>query len=435
MKLPRLVFLALFLFPLPALAETEVFSLGGAVEAALERNFQVASARAGRQAAAAGTNASRSAFGPVFRTSYGLERRQRDLSPLGAAQDRDMASWTVSLTQNVFAGFADLSALQRAALAEESAEAGIAKARIDLANLVQEHFFSYLRAKQEVISARDSLERLRSQLASSRAFHAVGVSPRLDVLQAEVDVSTAESALLVAENSLETEKARLNTLLVLPGGAEVDYVGDFVFTPFTLTLEECLERAWRHRPDLLMAEKAVAIAGMDERLARSAFFPRIDAQAAWSTYGDEWSASGSLTRPVRFSEWSVGVFAEWTFFEWGRTWFLTQQARHTRAKVRAEADNLRQEILFAVRERILALREAAQRIRVAGKAVEQATEAYRMADARYRSHVGTMTDVLDAQSKLSSAEASLAGAKADYSIALSRICSAMGQINATLSAL
>jgi outer membrane protein len=435
MNAPRLALFALLLFPASAMAASEEYILGRAVETALERNFSVAAARAEHQAAASATNASRSAFGPVFKTGYGLERRQHDRSPLGQSQDRELYAWSISLTQNVFAGFADLSAFQRAALAEESAEAGIAKARVDLANMVQEHFFTYLRAKQDVISARDSRDRLLSQLASSKAFYQVGVSPRLDVLQAEVDVSTAESALLVAENALETERVRLNTLLVLPKDADVEYTGDFVFTPFTLSMDACLDRAYRSRPDLLIAEKAVEIAGKDIRIAQSAFYPQISAQAMWSTSGDDWSAAGSYTRPVRFSEWNIGLSAEWTFFEWGRTWFQVQQARHTQAKIRADADNLRQEIIFSIQERLLALREAAQRIQVAKKAVEQAAEAYRMADARYRSHVGTMTDVLDAQAKLSYAEAALAGAQADYSIALSRICAAMGLINPRLEAL
>jgi outer membrane protein len=435
MSPPSIALAVLLLFPAAALALPGEYTLGEAVQTALERNFSVAAAQAGHQAAASETSASRSAFGPVFKTSYGMERRQYDRSPLGQSQDKELYAWSISLTQNIFSGFADLSAFQRAALAEESAEAGIAKARIDLVNMVQEHFFAYLRAKQDVISARDARERLLSQLASSKAFYNVGVSPRLDVLQAEVDVSTAESALLVAENTLETEKVRLNTLLVLPRDADVEYVGDFVFTPFPLSMDTCLERAYRSRPDLLIAEKAVEIAGKDARIIQSAFYPQINAQAMWSTSGDDWSASGSSLRPVRFSEWNIGLYAEWTFFEWGRTWFQVQQARHNQAKIRAEADNLRQEIIFSVQERLLALREAALRIQVAKKAVEQAAEAYRMADARYRSHAGTMTDVLDAQAKLSYAEASLAGAQADYSIALSRICAAMGLINPNLEAM
>ena len=421
-----------FLFPLVSFAAQRELTLGDAVAVALERNFTITAADAASQAAESGTKSARGAFGPVLGTGYGLERRQRDVSASGQLQDKDLYLWRVSLTQNIFSGFATLSAYQRAALSEESAAAGVDKARIDLAALVQEHFFIYMRAKRDVVSARDSLERLRSQQAASQAFYDVGVSPRIDVLQADVDVSTAESVLLVAENLLETEKARLNTLLVLPMDADVEYVGDFASAPFTLSLESCLERAFRLRPDLIIAEKAVAIADKDTTLAASEFYPQIDAHGIWSSQGDDFYASGSAARPTRYSEWTVGLTAEWSLFEWGRTYYAVRQAQHSKSKVRAEADNLRQEIMFSVKERLLALGEAAKRIRVGQKAVEQAAEAYRMADARYRSQVGTMTDVLDAQAKLSFAEASLAGAKADYSIALSRIYAAMGIVNPDL---
>ncbi len=417
----------------PAPTYEKSLSLDEAVKTALKNNFSIAAAEAGRKAAEEGTRSARSAFGPVLGTGYDYTRRQHDLDPQGRELDKKLFTWRASLTQNVFSGFATLAAYQRAALAEESARAGVDLARIALVNLVQEHFFTYLKARQNVLSARDALERLQSQLASSQAFYDVGVSPRIDVLQAEVDVSSAESALLLAENTVEIERARLNTLLLLPVEAHVDYTGDLEHIPFMRSLEQCLHLAYTRRPDLFIAEKSVEIAGKDVMAAQSGFYPQLTALGMWQTQGDDFLASGSGQRPVRYSEWSVGVGAEWNLFEWGRTWHDTQQARHIRAKVRAEAENLRQEVAFSVKGRLLDITEAAKRIKVAQKAVAQAREAYRMADARYRSQVGTMTDVLDAQSKLSFAEASLAGARADYSIALSRLYAAMGEENHTLT--
>ncbi len=433
--LPRLflpaVLLLFCLVPPPVFA-AESYTLEKAVTTALERNFTISASKAAHRAAEEGTKSARSAFGPVIGTGYDYERRQHRFDISGKEQEKNLYTWRTTLSQNVFSGFATLAAYQRAALAQESAAAGKIKARIDLVNMVQEHFFTYLKAKQDVVSARDSLERLQSQLASSRAFYEVGVSPRIDVLQAEVDVSTAESALLIAENTVATERARLNTLLVLPMTDEVEYTGSLDYIPFTLPLGTCLELAYRQRPDLIMAEKSVQIAAKDTVTAKSAFYPQITALGMWSTRGDDFRAAGSSIYPTNYSAWSVGIFGEWAIFEWGRTYYATRQSQQIEARVRAEADNLRQEISFTVKARLLDSTEAAKRIKVAQKAVEQAREAYRMADARYKSQVGTMTDVLDAQAKLSFAEASLAGARADYNIALSRLYAAMGEENHTL---
>ena len=64
------------------------------------------------------------------------------------------------------------------------------------------------------------LERLREQLRITRAFYEVGLRPKLDLLQAEVDVSTAESTLIQAENVRDTAQARLNTLLGFSAAAK-----------------------------------------------------------------------------------------------------------------------------------------------------------------------------------------------------------------------
>ena len=431
------VLLALLL-ALPALRPDRAFaaqsySLSQAVETALERNFSVTAAEEEHKSRMHGRRAATSAFGPVLGTAYDYERRQHGVSRSGSLQDKELYTWRVYLNQNVFAGFATLADYQQASLREESAAEGIRQARLELIRTVQEHFFLYLQAGEDVRSARDALERLQSQLASSQAFYDVGVSPRIDVLQAEVDVSTAESALLVAENAVATQKARLNTLLVLPLDADVEYAGTLGYIPFTRSLDACLTQAYLRRPDLIMAEKSVRIAEKDITKARSGLYPQVSAYGAWGSQGSDPKAAGSSVGPTRYNEWTVGLSAEWPLFEWGKTYFETRQATHQQSRVRAEAENLRQEVGFIIKERTLAMTESAKRIKVAQKAVEQAKEAYRMADARYRQQVGTMTDVLDAQAKLSLAEAALAGARADYAIALSSLYAAIGEESPSLS--
>ncbi|MDR1947189.1 MAG: TolC family protein [Desulfovibrio sp.] len=428
----RILFCIGIVLSCPAVRAAEVYTLEKAVTAALERNFTIQAAAEGREAARSGVSSARSAFGPVLGSGYAYDRRQHDQESTGRAVDRELYTWRVYLNQNLFSGFDTLADYQKAALREESAQAGVKRARLELIRLVQTHFVTYLKALEDARSAADALDRLRSQMNSSRAFYDVGVSPRIDVLQAEVDVSTAESALLVAENAVETQKARLNTLLRLPIDGDAVYKGTLEYIDFGKNLDECLQTAYKKRPDLIMAEKSVQIAEKDVTKAQSGWYPRIDAYGAWGSRGNTGSVSGSPNISNRFSEWTVGVSAEWRLFEWGKTFFDTRQARHESSRLRFEAENLKQEVGFMIKERMLAMSEAAKRIKVAQAAVVQAREAYRMADARYRRQVGTMTDVLDAQAKLSQAEASLAGARADYSIALTNIYTDIGEENPSL---
>lgn len=51
------------------------------------------------------------------------------------------------------------------------------------------------------------------------------------------------------ENNRDTYLAKLNTLLGLPATARAAYTGKLVHVPFRRSLEQCLEAAYRQRPD------------------------------------------------------------------------------------------------------------------------------------------------------------------------------------------
>ena len=409
------------------------FDLKSAVSRALEENFTVSAARDAAQAAESGRKAARGEFGPAIGSSYEYQLRQHRVAP-GATreQDKDLFTWRLWLRQNVFSGFATLNSYQKAALQKENAESGVAKARLALIGTVQENFLRLLQARENTRSAEDSLERLRSQLKVTRAFYEVGLKPRLDVLQAEVDVATAEDFLLQTINTYETQLSRMNTLLILPVESETAYTGSLDFIPFTRTFDECLQTAFRKRPDLIMAEKTVAIADKDVGIAQSDFYPKVNAEAGWSTQGDTFAAAGSDNLPQRYGAWSVGVTGEWTAFSGGTTYYGVRQARQTKSRFTAEAMDLKQEITHDVKSRLLKIAETAKRIKVAQKGLDQAKEAYRMADALYQTQVGIFSDVLDAQAKLTQAEASLTGAQADYLIAVALLHVSIGEENPAL---
>ena len=146
----RWMLLVFAVLVLPCRAEAaEVYTLEKAVKTALERNFSVKAAEEGFKGAQQGARAARSAFGPVLGTGYDYDRRQHGVSSTGRLQDKELFTWRVYLNQNVFAGFATLADYQKAALQEESAQAGISQARLELIRTVQENFFIYLKAKQD----------------------------------------------------------------------------------------------------------------------------------------------------------------------------------------------------------------------------------------------------------------------------------------------
>lgn len=412
----------------------KTLDLKQSVEFGLANNPTMVSARAQLLGSEYDQNSAFADFLPTATATYGMTRYDTQPTSNGAPS-ADQTSWygQLNLHQPVFTGFKLLSTYQKAKLTKEQNEAKLSQTELTLIGSIQTQYLAHLKAKMDVKSAQDSVERLRSQLKVTQAFFDVGLKPKLDVLQAEVDLATAQQTLLTSKNSLDTTRAKLNSLLNLPLEAPVEYVGELTYSPFSLELAECLNRAYKLRPDILIGEKSVGMAEKDQTISGSTFYPQLGADYNYYKKGDGASLSDSKYLSNQGKEyWTVGANASWTFFQWGSTFNKYRSAGESVTKMRAELDNTKLGAGFEVKQYLLSQRAAADRIGVARKSVETARESYRMALARYQAQVGTNTDLLTAQASVSSSEAQLSQALSDYQTALSNLYVAMGEKNAAL---
>lgn len=404
-----------------------------AVRKALERNPSLASQEARTFSSEENRKSKRGAFGPKLGMNYSAVKQEHKNSPATSrSPEYGTFAWTVEISQPVFQGFRLLADYQKAALQAESDKAALRDAELAMTEETQTEFLLCLQAVENVRSESESLGRLRDQLRITRAFYEVGLRPRLDVLQAEVDVSQSENLLIQAENIRDTAYARLNTLLGYPAAAQINYQGKLAHIPFKLTFEECLNTAYQKRPDLFMAEKAVAMAQKDQKLAQSGYYPQIDAYYSITQRGNTPDLQKSGNNGSRQHSWEVGATARWDVFQWGTTFYDDKRAAWLVSAMRHEEDSLRLNVGYEVKARFLAVKEAEKRIAVAEKEIISAREAYQAAIARYQEQVGTNFDVLDASSNLTRAEASLTSARADYLTALAQLYRSMGEFHPDL---
>jgi outer membrane protein TolC len=439
---------------LPRSGDAQTLDMQQSVERGLEANPQMQSARATLSGSEETRRQALANFGPVGTVSYAFQRTDAkvvgsttlsmpanqlvntmagtSLSTSRTASTREgywqnLYQLQLQVTQPLFTGFKLLSTYQKAALTKEQAEANIKYTELTLVKAVQQAFLTLLQARANVASNKDSVARLESQYKVAQAYYDVGLKPRLDVLQAESDLAQAEQDLLKAENSVLVQIAQLNSLLNLPLNEQTNYVGELAYIPFAMSIEDCLDLAFKQRPDLYMAVKSVQIAERDAKIAASPLYPQVQAQATYTKQGntadlDLKDNSGSTTPETT----TVGITASLQAWDWGSTYFGLQAARDNVKKMQADLAKLRLDVGYQVKTYYLNIQDAAKRISVARTALEASKEGYRMAVARYQAQVGTSTDVLDAQARVSTAEYNLTQALTDYQSALADIYVAMG---------
>jgi len=337
---------------------------------------------------------------------------------------QDNYHWTTSAIQNIFAGLAIVSNYQIAGLDKKISEIKKADTKLAIILEAKKAFFAVQNAKLLVEVGEKSVKSLTDHLSIAHEYYDVGINPKIDVLNAEVDLAEARQELEKAKNNVIVTKAALNNVIDLPVDTPIDTAGTLHFTPFTLTYEKCIEKALDLRPGLREAEKRIEIARKEIKLARSDYFPDITASANYNRFGDKPDLEGS--RDEDRENWNVMVTASWTFWEWGKTRQAVLKAKEGLKKAIKQMAIVEDKIHFEVKDAYHALKTAQHNIKVAKKSVASAEENLAISKDRYKEQVAIITEVLDAETRLTRSRTFLTNALNDYNVAMATLYWAIG---------
>ena len=239
-------------------------------------------------------------FLPTLHTDYQYRRLGEEpffrTGPLQAKRiigTQDNYTWNTGLDQPIFRGGALYWSYRLAQLGVDLSKVFLELVRQDLILQVKEAYFTILKAEKIRQVAVQAVQQLESQLKVSRAFYDVGIIPKNDLLQTQVQMAQARQNLTSAEVELAIAKASFNTLLRRDVGMEVRIEDILAYRPMEVPFEECLEKARRSRPELRETELNVKSAEKEVRLARSEYFPSVNLSFNYERVGDDPGVSGS----------------------------------------------------------------------------------------------------------------------------------------------
>lgn len=405
-----------------------VITLPDAIRIALERNLDVQLAREEIDFARQRQNEARTGFLPKLKADYSYRRPGETTTKIEGVtlenQDKNQYRFTGTVEQPVFTGFATLSTYELAKLGLDSARIQLERARLDLIFKVKETYIGILQAEKIREVAEQSVRQLKENLKVAENFYRVGLSPKIDVLDAETRLGEAELQLIRATNDVAVRKATFNTGLRQPVDTAVEVEDILSTAAYEKSYESSQETALKHRPEVLEGETQVTISEQQITFARSGYYPNISASANYFRRGDSPEVDGS--KFTDREDWDVVAEATWTLFEWGKTRYAVfqQEARLRQAKETLE--KVKDSVRLEVKNAYLTLLAAYEAIGVAGKAVISAEENFRISQERYKEQVATATEVLDAQTRLTQAKSNYTNTVAIFNVERARLIRAMG---------
>ena len=271
-------------------------------------------------------------------------------------------------------------------------------------------------------SVRASLVSLRD----ARARYQAGVATKLEVLEAETQLSRDQQ--LLTDALLEQVKARrdLAALLDLPqdvtptAASPARVVG--IWEP---SLQESIVAAYAFREELDRFILDISINNSNANAALAQVQPTLSIFNSFSTQRFQGETNSAPPLETQVYGWSLdntlGLSATWNIFDGGRA-----RAEYRRSKQRAQESEFnfatqRNTIRREVEGSFFDLRANQEDIRTASREVLSATEALRLARLRFQAGVTTQREVVDNQRDLTRAQLRYVGAISDYNRSIAEL--------------
>ncbi len=319
----------------------------------------------------------------------------------------------LSVRQPVYRGGAIRSAIRGAELfahlTDETVRAGVQAVVYDVAAT----YYATLLARQLYEVNRQAVVSAEAHLADVRTKAEQGVASRFDVLRAQVDVSNFQAEMIRQQNRLNLARTRLLKTMGASQDTQVVLSDELTYHPIEPSEAEAVRLAYLRRPDLYRAELAVRLQSEAVRIARSAYWPRIDAlfTQGWArpdphTSTDDWG-----------DRWTAGVQAEIPIFDGLRREGRLIEEKAALARRRIERDDATDQALLEIRQALLSVEDAEQFVASQRLNLERAHEGLRLAEVGYREGVNTEVEVVDARAALTRARGLYYQAVHDHALA------------------
>ena len=388
--------------------------LSAAVDTALAQNYNLRSAAARLDQAAADAQSAEGDLRPTVQAAFNGSRRKQNFVgfPIPGSEGQVLStistnygvsldvSWEIDL-------WGRLRGSARAAVADlQASAADLRGAQLSIAGQTTKSWLAIAAAQQQIDLSRQTVESFRVSAQQIQERFKAGIRTALDLRLALLNVSNAEAQL---QQRLQQFDGAARQLEVLLG----EYADGMIDTPSALPPlapevpvglpSDLVAR----RPDLVAAERKLSAALARADVSRAELLPRISLT----------SSTGTATDGLRslidgnFGVWSLLGNVVAPLWQGGRLRAQVSRADARGAEALADYATAALNAYVEVETALAAEEFLATRERHLSQSVEQARAAERLVQERYRAGLETYITVLDSQRSAVRAEVELIAAR------------------------
>ncbi len=419
-------FLPLIISVLFAQTDSLSLDLSGWVRVAMENSPDIVISSADLLSAEASLRSSESFLWPRlnFNSSAGHSWSSiPDIS--GGFTDTDNSSWSMSasISQEILAsGGSSWLRMSGSRHSLDASRFDMDQARLDLSMDIVEAYYEVIKSVHLLASSRGAIERSSEQLRRTGALYEIGGATNLELIQAEVKLSSDSLLLIQREQSLSNAYTILYQIAGVVG-SEYTVNMNAVLQPVSINTAMNYSLDMSGSNTIASSGERISAVEYNYESNKRSYWPSLNAGGSWNWSNDELDFEDFSSR----DSWQVSLTLSWTLFDGFNRESIIQSSRASvmrqQASHEALVNSIESYILASRNTLISSIRSWELSLEV----LNQANEKLRLSTMSYNLGSISLLDLLDAQSGITLAEASLESSRAACLIAEARLLTLLGR--------
>ena len=386
-------------------------TLDEAVKKALDNNFDIQGKNYDYIESLENVKSNNSNYLPKLDASYGYTNT--DKANVGFESDESTAS--LKLSYNLFNGFKDLAVKESSVYLSLSSEYSLNATKQDIILDTKTAYINYLDKQNALETYKSAYILFQEQYEDSLHRYEQGLIAKNDLLQVQVNMSSAKQNVVKAQGDLKVAKFQLSNIL---GGINLENETIEKLNEQTLQSSVYDEKLLENRSEIQALKMNLQSIKELEKSAKAGYYPKVDASVSHNKYYEE------LSKKIENKEDNqniANVTATWNLYNGGydssqttiyKTKYLSASSLLSKTKldIKLQYENAKSNYEVAI-----------DNLETSKLALLQATENYSIVKNRFDEGVSTSTDLTDANYLLTQAKQGFSRAYFDKYLAISTL--------------
>lgn len=408
MKKIKLITLSLTAF---LAVNLNALTLDEAVNTALKNNYTIQSKNYDYMESLENVKLNNSNYLPKLDASYGYTNTNK--ANVGFQSDEATAS--LKLSYNLFNGFKDLATKESAKYLSLSSQYALNATKQDIVLDTKIAYINYLDKQNALETYKSAYVLFQEQFNDSQNRYNQGLIAKNDLLQVQVNMSSAKQNVVKAQGDLKVAIYQLSNIL---GGVNLNNEVIQKIDEQALKSSIYDEKSLENRSEIQALQMNLESIKELEKSVTSGYYPKIDSSVSHNKYYDE------ISKDIELKEKNqniANVTATWNLYNGGydssqsviyKTKYLSlkSQLEKTKLDIKLQYENAKSNLEVAI-----------DNLETSKLALLQAKENYSIVKNKFDEGISTSTDLTDANYLLTQAKQGFNRAYFDKYLAISTL--------------